>query len=585
MSALGTVEAIGVDAAFVTEPIQPAAPGAGRESIDIAARNGIPRDSGDDLSELIRVSLEVSLASARASVETIRSSTTLARLAHALEAVADRDGASAVATEALELCARQGAALDPLGARLALEVLFRAGEIDSAINHARQLELSSHLRLAIGAALATAGRLDDARDFVGIARTPDARAVLGFILLLEKKYQAAVPHLRSALSESPNDVNSALNLSIALWAIGSRRKSLAAALQAKIVAPGRADIGLHYLELLLAVGDFERALREVKVLLDAGVEASSRLLIVGARAELGAGRTDRAIPLLEHAVDAARSEGDPDAVAEVQSNLIRIRAAKRKTPRKEVVGQLLQLQKSNPANVAVVLNLGHVVDRASHAPILKDATNQVREKLDETKATFLDYQIALLEGDNAAAARLARRWHRLDPHEPAAAAAVLVSVGIGEEAWHEAAAVALEVATDHRYTSLGRNNAAYVLAMAGMPDRAIELLTPHASENFILKATLGLAHLAAGEIEAGMKLYRDAAGEAERFHDDSRSLMTAYQTLVIKQLRLRDASDPIKVTALSLPDYPLPDDWADRPEFLRLHAIALRHGYSWPLSA
>jgi hypothetical protein len=128
------------------------------------------------------------------------------------------------------------------------------------------------------------------------------------------------------------------------------------------------------------------------------------------------------------------------------------------------------------------------------------------------------------------------------------------------------------------------NNAAYVIAMSGAPRRAIALLEAEAERNPILKATLGLSYLAAGDVHEGMRLYREAAAFARPKDHELRSLMTAHQALVVRQLGLDNSTDEMMLAALALPPVDLPDDWSQRPEFLRLQSVSKMRGYPWPLS-
>jgi len=36
---------------------------------------------------------------------------------------------------------------------------------------------------------------------------------------------------------------------------------------------------------------------------------------------------------------------------------------------------------------------------------------------------------------------------------------------------------------------------------------------------------------------------------------------------------------------LALPPVPLPDDWQDRRDFLRVHNLCVQNGYDWPLQS
>ena len=78
-------------------------------------------------------------------------------------------------------------------------------------------------------------------------------------------------------------------------------------------------------------------------------------------------------------------------------------------------------------------------------------------------------------------------------------------------------------------------------------------------------------------------LYRDAAILAEKANPVGRSLMGVYQALVVRQLELVKDLPQQTIAALSPAPVDLPDDWEDRPDFLRLQAVCIKHGYGWPL--
>jgi hypothetical protein len=120
--------------------------------------------------------------------------------------------------------------------------------------------------------------------------------------------------------------------------------------------------------------------------------------------------------------------------------------------------------------------------------------------------------------------------------------------------------------------------------MTGEGAEAVDLLEPFADGDFVMTATLGLAYLSSGQTAKGMKLYRQAADLAEKARDESRSLMTSYQALVVNQLGLLKGGDSAALTAMSLPPVDLPDDWREKSEFLRLHNLAISKGYGWPLA-
>jgi tetratricopeptide (TPR) repeat protein len=588
MSSLGQLEVIRSDKSFDSEAARPTLPGSNRGGPISKSRNNSPTNSVRDLGDIVDERILETRDAAIRKAASFRSSTTLAALAAAHHAAGEVENAISAASGALDLCVQAseeaGTLLDPVSARLAIEVLLRSGQIDEAIAFVRALPLAGQVRLSVGAMLASVGRIEEAHSIIDGSKVAGHEAVRGFLQVSEDNNHAAISSLRAALRAVPDDADSALNLSIAFWRIGARRKAISAALQATRSAPGRQDIGLHYLELLLAEREFVRFDQEVSSLGKAGVVSSSRLYILQARAILVRGDVDAGVKLLELAGIAAKAEDDRSIFAEIQSNLIRIRAWNGKIDRDIAVSRLQKLHDDYPTSGVVVVSLAQVANRKRHAQALRGALDVLRTNLSEARVAFVEHQIASLEGDNERAAEKAVEWFTLEPEDPNALKAAIVALGIGQERWDEAAEfaqAALQKFPDDR-TQL--NNAAYVFAMVGKAEEAIELLSPHATGDFVLTATLGLAYLAANRVNEGMKFYREAAIMAEAQNDDSRSLMTAYQALVVHQLGLLDTNDATAVTAMSLPTVDLPDDWRERSEFLRLQSLAVSNSYGWPLT-
>lgn len=585
-TALGVVETIGTETSFASETLRPAVPGIGGSSTGVAARRSPSSDVKERISAFVDESIASSLRSAEASATSMRTSTTVAALAQAHQAAAAYDEAAKYAEEALELSisqSRRGIS-DPMATKIALEVLLRGQKTRTALKYAGRLPLSDYLKLEIATVLAGQRRFQEAHAYIEDSGASQRDAVLGYVRLLEGEYSSAVSTLRSALRSDPMDADAALNLSIALAQLGSNQKSISAALHARKAAPGRPDIAAHLLEMLLIDGNIERAQRELKSIAAHTSEQWPRLLIVDARIKLAQGKFSRAVRLLEQAAEIAENQGDEETVAEVRSNLVQLRVVHGEIDRDAGFALLLRLSREIPDSDVVVANLARVAWRTSQAADLETRLTEVQDSVNRPRLAFIEYELATLRGENERASACALEWLRLEPNNPRAATAVLVALGIGEERWNEAAKIALRVANNSNHDGADLNNAAYVLAMAGMGPKAVELLTPVANQSYVYKATLGLAYLASEQIELGMKLYRQAADSAERLGDDARSLMTAYQALVVRQLGVLYAADEAMVSALALPPYPLPDDWEDRPEFVRLRNVATRRGFEWPLA-
>ena len=84
--------------------------------------------------------------------------------------------------------------------------------------------------------------------------------------------------------------------------------------------------------------------------------------------------------------------------------------------------------------------------------------------------------------------------------------------------------------------------------------------------------------MADGDIDRGLRFYRDVADMAEKVEPLWRSLMTAYQALIVRQRGLDKTVPKEIIDAVALVPVALPDDWRDRPDFLRLPAICIKNG-------
>ncbi|MHA7271439.1 tetratricopeptide repeat protein [Arthrobacter sp. HLT1-20] len=586
MQTLGVVESISNDITFRNVdpvPARPTARNAFDNSVTHASRKGTDEA---EMNAAVAATLQQALDRARLALKNSRTTTTLALLAQALESCSLQDKAVEVANEVLSEASftSRGKLLDPIAVRVAIEILLRAQDLDKAVEIATSLPVDAQTKLLVAAALSDAGDFEKARELIDEVDSEDKEPLLAFVLLSENKNKEAIPILRSALRRHPADADSAHNLSVAFLRMGSERKALASALRATRSAPGRQDISLRYLEMLLTSGRPAAVLAEIERLIGEGVKPVAQIAVLQARASLIESKFSKAEQYLQTASDLARKAGDDSIFIEVVSNLVRLRAANGRIKHASAMKQLIKLNEEHPTNCSIVANIAQLSTRRADVPALKRSFVASKDYLDPERTAYIQYKIASLEGDNVRSAVQAEKWLSLEPRNAYAASAAMVALGIGVEDWDAAAAVAQRTFVEERLDPTLLNNAAYVIAMSGRPLLAISLLEPYASSDPVLKATLGLAYLAAGDVHQGMRLYREADHCASTQGSDFRSLMTMHQALVVRQLGLDKSTDPLMLTALSLVPVNLPDDWAQRPEFLRLHALAEKHGYPWPLS-
>jgi tetratricopeptide (TPR) repeat protein len=555
MLALGVLDENGGGPTFTSDAGGPVLPGKDASSLRSAQRR---RQTPEAVRAAVVEGAELARDRASRIAAASMSSITLAALAQTHAVLGEVDQALSAARAALRLSLTEAEpaeerprVIDAHSAGVAVQIMTRFGQAAEAFASLQTASLPYSLRLT---AVAVAVELDRPEEAWAILEGTDGELVKsfrGFLLAARGDYREAISQLRAALRDDPNDAEAAVNLSVSFWQIGARGKAIATALRATRVAPGRRDLSLHYLELLLAAGEVSKAASEIDALKQRKVVSDSRFLVLQARVALEKDEPPRALPLLEKALAEASTEGND------------------------------QLRVEIAANLAVLAN---TVSRSSEAPDLRRAIEALAATTTPARRAFLAHQLAWLDADNDRAGDAAAEWFAHEPANPRAAAAALVAVGIGQERWSDAAAIADAAVARFPTDSAVVNNGAYILAMAGRAEEAIRHLAPLADSEFVARATLGLAYLANGEVDRGMRLYREAGKAAEKADSSWHSLMTAYQALVVRQLGLHKSEAPEVISALSLAPMPLPSDWEDQPDFMRLYRVSEKHGYGWPLA-
>lgn len=586
MPTLGVLSPDEKTATFDTPVSQPTNP-ATRRTVMQSARHAsqsagaLPRK--ESLNSAIDQEFAVELDRALKAVTEMRSTISLVRLAQAQEASGQHVEAASTASEALKLSAISSEQSDVFSIRLALEVLARTGDFKTVQHFASSLPIDNTTRLLIGSTFAEVGEFALAHQFLEPVDDDSKAASLAYLLLNEGDAQGAVRLLRKALRAAPDDAESAHNLSVAFARSGAYRKALAAALRATRVEPARQDISLNYLELLLQSGDPGQVFREIDRLQEYGVQMTSTLMVIQARAALLLGDSKRSESYLANAARNMDPEKEASSFAEVQSNLARIRVITGHLRRETAIDQLMRLNERFPEYSVVVANLAQLVDQRNHVPALTAAFERSEHNMLPGRKAFIMFEISQLRGDNEHAAEAAAQWVEAEPENPRAMFSAIVALGIGMEKWDSALPLAEKVIESGNPDLALINNAAYVFAMSGRGEEAIRILTPFAQSDSTMKATLGLSYLSIGDLDEGFRLYREAASSPAAKDHVFLSLITLYQALVVRQLGLDKTADLNLVTAMSLAPIALPDAWKQRPEFLRLYGVAQRNGYSWPL--
>ena len=586
MTVLGSLEAIRPEDEAVPGKVGRVLPGYSCVPTLDTADRGDATKARATLAEMIHTEAERSRDRAVRLAATVRTSTTLAALAQTHAMLGESELAIAAAREAIDLSVgtSDGVAiwLDTSSVRIAAEILLRFDEAKCAYDALSRAPMTESLCLTFTSAAAAIGECEEAENALKPYDSAMVAASRGYLRTCWGDYRGAVKYLRQALREDPNDADSLLNLAISLWNIGATQKATHTALRATRSAPGRKDISQLYLELLLAHKDVNRLTHEIATLRKRKVVADAKFLEIQARTLILKDDVSRAIPLLRKAAEEAKREGDKATEGRVLANLVRFNRVLGRISREQASQELRELLSQFPDNDVVAVNYAELAWMRHEAAPLRKVLPQLENNTTEIRLAFLRHQIASLEGDNDAAAAAASEWFRLEPNNVMAAIVAVVAIGIGQGRWGEAIVVAEHALQQFPDDLTLVNNSAYVLAMGGRAEEAINLLEPIAEDNFVLNATLGLAYLAHGDVETGMRLYRDAAILAEKIHPVGRSLMGVYQALIVRQLGLVKDRPPLMIEAMSPAPVDLPDDWRERPDFLRLQAICIQNGYDWP---
>lgn len=473
-----------------------------------------------------------------------------------------------------------------------LALVFRSGAVllsqldrqRDALAFLESVPRSETLDLTYASLLVDADRLDDALKVLESADGPLADALRGYIYAVGHQTQQAVHYLRHSLRQNPANAETARNLATAYWKLGARKKAVASALRATRLAPNRQDISVAYIELLIDNGQPDLAFAEVRRIRKNGVAESARLLTLECQAAAAKGEDKKALVLMRRAKAAAIREQDERLLAELDVNLRVFEGVAAGMDRQDLWRVARQCVAERPSSVAAVRQLAAYSSRRHEAEVLRNAMAAVGQ-VDLITRLQLEAQLAYISCDFGLALERAQQTVRADPMNADACAMALLLEGWHLGAWNTAAEKASRWVQRAPLNDNLVNNAAYAMALGGRPHVALSILDqhPHGAEDYVPVATRGLAHLAAGELDTGMRWYRRAAERADFSGDgDMRILMALHQAAGLRSLGIAAAADETFLAATSLPDAGLPDDWEDRPGFVMIQRGCERQGWPWP---
>ncbi len=489
------------------------------------------------------------------------------------------DEARQASERALELVGAEG----PIpAAYAAITILIASGGHEDATRHLLRLPRTATLAVVLAGLQMDAGQTEEALATLAGVATATAATLRGYIYLKAYKPERAIAELRQAMRTSAPDADSLIYLSQAYLGIGSPIKALRYARQAALVAPGRRDVTYYLLQSLLDRGLFDSAENEVKKVIALGVVEPPDFLVLRAKIAQGQGNVSRALTMLKRARAASTDDGQR---AEMDANIARLRQWCGEITAEEMLKALRAACKRAPTNLLVAIMLTESLPNCSDVPELEQVLERLRQAGHPENALLpIRTALAYLRTDFEDALSLAKAWSENDSESVMAASMAAMLTGQISEDWETAAALAMKCLDDLPNSEVLGNECAYILALGGKPNEALSLLDSVNCQLFVPAATRGLALLAAGSLDDGLRQYREAASLADAQDPEGRGrvLMTIHQATAIRRLGLEDSAVEL-LRAAALPVVDLPQGWQDSPAFRLLESVAQRHEWPWPV--
>jgi tetratricopeptide (TPR) repeat protein len=530
---------------------------------------------------------------ARALMERFKSAATLARLAHAELAAQDTDAAEVAAVDALDFlvsdCERKPQAeVDIPAAISAAWVLIIAGKSDHAESRLSKLPGEPPVLIVRANLAVDANDFSKALELLRGCSFPEADSLRGYVYLRLNDTSRALTELRRAYHEGAPNADVCANLAAAFWIAGSRRKSLNFIRQASRLAPGRKDISLRMLDLIISSHEIGAAKNEIKSILHRGVIETAELAIRQAQIAMAENMQARALSLLRRAEGLALSADDKPTATQINGRIAMLRLSKGDIDKDGARRKLRKAMDDAPGDVTLVYMFSDLCDKVRRAPELRSRYERMRGEDPDPELLPIETKLAYLECRFDDYCSLAMKWYNSQPLNPFAAKVAILACVYATQDLKQAAHLAKALHSRFPWDSGVANNAAYVCVLAGKPDAAERILSDtRLSGNmpeYVLLATKGLVEIAKGDIQAGLRLYRRSAEAADRLNEGMlpRILVTLSQGLGLQLIGQYQTVMEFAMRVGALPPLELPVDWTDDPELRFLAWRCEKEGYVWP---
>lgn len=567
------------------------------ENMQIAKKKAVNEDELDQtLSELIS-SAQLELERARKiRADHPESIPAQARYAQAALVMDLDDDASAAARQVFDLAyryARESTHFDAGQYQIHLQscalILIGAGRQDEALRLLLEFPSLDTLRVLAAGILVEQGKNDAAIELTRDLKTPDAAVLQAFVSYDAGDFSRSIHACRTALEQDPDDVYALALLAGSYLSLGSRTKAIRYAAQAKAVAPHLKDIRAFYVSFLIMHGQFDAARNELRAIREEGAVPWAGYYVLCAQAEGGLGNHSRALQMLRDARDELDKPdaGLPHPAAKVQidANIAMLSGFLGRISESEVTTSLRAAWKESESDaycgLLLIRHLNYVSDADEANAIV---SNIRRAHADNPVLPELEAWAAYLSTDFKAALGHASNWLAKSPKSRVAASMIADLVGNLSNDWAKAAAILRSPSLAGEMNATYANELAYALALSGQASDAYQLIKRWTDGSYVLTATEGLALIALGEVDDGLRMYRRAAEKADKEDTTGEGavLMAIHQAMALRHLGLDVVADKA-IQAGALVSRDLDDAAWNRPEVRLLFERARNNNWPWPV--
>jgi tetratricopeptide (TPR) repeat protein len=452
----------------------------------------------------------------------------LARLAQAAQSVGDEGRACAAARSALAAAGKAPTGSAQYAAHAAALVLAAHDAPDAA-------EALAHDRLpgasVVRASLAVdAGRRADALAGLADATGPLALSMRGW-LLLDSEPSKAVAALRAAAREGLRSADVLVNLGYGLSALGARRKAIRITREATRLSPHDVIAAYNLAIYLHRDGKNVEALAEIDRIADLR-PADADLALRRAWAHVHLSQNVRAaLRHLKQDRDRLRFSEPNSVIAHIEASIafLTYRAGQRSLDAARAA--LWQHLIPSGPGAEVVKMLASLIMEAQDPDEMQRLLTTAGHVLEAGELLAHEARLAILEDRTRDAVDLAQRSVAAAPGDHDILAYAMYVVGEYAGDYTAAAAMFDPAPASAGYDPMLANNMALVLALAGQPDAAAQVIAQAGGRDALpfFGATAALVDLAAGRVEAGLRGYEEVVRRYRDAGDDELAVLVDWR--------------------------------------------------------